>query len=233
MGTKTGDAQILEVCVESMAGVSVAARAGANRVEVCSTLSIGGVTPSRATVQMACKETLPVHVLIRARGGDFKYSPNEIRTMVDDIERFVGDGVDGLVIGALDSNNDLDAAALNRMIAVCGDVPLTLHRSFDVVRSRTEALEQAIELGFTRILTSGGASDVVAGLEILQGLFEQAGDRITIMPGGGVRPNNLQSILDVLSIKEIHSACSSRVGNDTDYDTVRSMMNILRTSKTL
>ncbi len=235
----------LEVCVDGVAGAAVAAESGADRIELCSALGIGGITPSLGAVRTALGMHIPVHVLVRPRGGGFRFSDAESGTMMEDIADFVAAGAAGLVIGALDSRDELDKNLLRRLLSACGDLPVTLHRAFDHVRNQGDALEQAIDLGFSRILTPGGQPDVMRGLASLCTLFEQAGNRITIMPGGGITPNNIPELLAALPLTEVHASCKRvirteassgiHIGSiddaaqlETCAATIRSMLTTLR-----
>lgn len=235
---------ILEVCVDGPVGVATAAACGADRVELCAGLNVGGITPSLGAVRLALRQDIPVHVLVRPRSGGFQYNATESQTMLEDISELVGAGVNGIVVGGLDSNNDLDSRLLSRLLSACGDLPVTLHRCFDYARNTGDALEQAIELGFSRILTSGRQPDVLQGRECLGKLFEQAGDRIIIIPGGGVTTVNLPRLLAELPLSEVHASCkrpvieseaseialgsiSDDIRFETCADTVRAIRNIL------
>lgn len=247
MGASVNAIVRLEVCVDGVAGAAVAAESGADRIELCSALGIGGITPSLGAVRTALTMNIPVHVLVRPRGGGFRYSDAETGTMMEDIADFVAAGAAGLVIGALDSKNELDEILLRRLLGACDELPVTLHRAFDYARHQGDAMEQAIDLGFSRILTSGGQSDVMRGLAALQPLFEQAADRITIMPGGGITPTNLPKLLAALPLTEVHASCKRTIRNkassedcpgllddgthvETCATTIRSILTTLRSA---
>lgn len=234
----------LEVCVVDVAGVNAATTGGADRLELCSALEIGGITPTRGFVSCAQQGTLPTYVLVRARGGDFVYSDVEIDIMLQDIAEFSEIGVNGFVIGALTTASELDLPNLRILMAACQDSEVTLHRAFDQVVDQEAALEEAVELGFDRILTSGGRSTVTEGLEQLALLNRKADGRIRIVPGGGISPANLATILDSLSPSEVHASCRSQtdlasdqgvrlgsLGNgstsSTEFAVVQAMANIL------
>jgi len=197
----------LEVCVVDMAGVIAATKGCADRLELCAALEIGGVTPTRGFVSRAQQGRLPTYVLIRARGGDFVYSSAEIDIMLQDISDFAEIGVDGFVIGALTTESELDLPTLQILIEACQGFEVTLHRAFDQVADQESALTQAIELGFDRLLTSGGQSTVIEGLEQLAALNRRADGRIRIVPGGGILPTNLPHVLTTLSPAEVHASC--------------------------
>lgn len=198
---------LFEVCVADIAGVKTAAEGGADRVELCAALEIGGITPSLGLVRAALEETLPVYVLIRPRGGDFVFSAAEVDVMLDDIVNYASAGVDGFAIGALTPERKIDIPTMTRLVEICGDRSVTLHRSFDHTRNPSEALEQAVDLGIERVLTSGGASSAIEGLEPLRKLATQAAGRILIMPGGGITPVNLEKLLDSFPATDVHASC--------------------------
>ncbi len=236
---------LLEVCVEDPIGAAIAAGSGADRIELCAALGVGGITPSLGAIRLALRQDIPVHVLVRPRAGGFHYNETESDTMLEDISTVIAAGASGMVLGALNANNDLDTRLLERLLRACGDLPVTLHRAFDCARNASDTLEQAVELGFSRILTSGGQPDVIQGLECLQQLFERAGDRITIVPGGGVTTVNLPRLLTALPLTEVHASCKRPLhvnkNNgialgafddgarfETCAETVRSMRNLLK-----
>ncbi|MDP3952153.1 copper homeostasis protein CutC [Microbacterium sp.] len=180
----------LELAVQDPAGVRVAREVGAARVELAQALALGGLTPSPATLELAREaagEDGPeIHVLIRPRAGGFRYDSDEIAVSVRDVERAIAEGADGVVIGALDSSGSLDLDAMARLRDAAGDACVTLHRAIDVTADPVSTLERAIELGLRRVLTSGGASTAMAGVDILRSLVAAADGRIEIMAGSGV-----------------------------------------------
>lgn len=219
---------ILEVCTGSLTSVLHAAEGGAQRVELCSGLDEGGLTPSIGLIQAALQvEGLKKHVLIRPRGGDFLYSEAEQDIIVDDIFAARRAGADGVVVGALTADGDVDVEACRRFMDAAqgeyvdfaeGDLdeayflpPLsvTFHRAFDLCRDAKAALETLITLGFDRILTSGQAATAEAGIPLLKELVEQAAGRITIMPGCGVNTTNAAEIVRATGASEIHASARS------------------------
>jgi len=205
---------MLEVCVEDIRGLRAAVEGGANRIELCAALPLGGITPSPALLRAGAGVPIPVHVLIRPRAGDFIYDAAEAEQMVADIREASVAGLAGVVIGASRSDGTLDAALLARLIRVAREagelrrkpVSLTLHRAFDLCPDQLAALEVAVSLGFDRILTSGGAPTVVGGRAALAELAKRARGRIIILAGSGIDPDNVGSIL-ALGIDEIHASC--------------------------
>lgn len=215
----------LEVCTGSITSVLHAAEGGAGRIELCSGLDEGGLTPSVGLIQAAIQVEGPKkNVLIRPRGGDFLYSETEQDIIVDDIFAARRAGVDGVVVGALTADGDVDQDACRRFIDAAkgeyvdfaeGDldeafflppVSVTFHRAFDLCRDPNAALETIIALGFDRILTSGQAATAEAGIPLLRELVERAGERIVIMPGCGVTPENAARILAETGATEFHAS---------------------------
>ena len=200
---------ILEICVDDVAGLEAAVRGGADRIELCAALSGGGVTPSAGFMQRAAAYGLPVSVMIRPRAGDFVFTRDEADVMKRDIDAARAAGLSGVVLGASLGDGSLDIPLLEELRRHADGLDLTLHRAIDVVPDMDEALEAAIALGFPRILTSGGARSALEGMETLARLSERAASRIVIMPGAGVRPQIVQTLLDRFPITEIHASCSA------------------------
>jgi copper homeostasis protein len=203
----------LEICVDTPDGLAAAIKGGADRIELCSALSIGGLTPSPGLMKIAAKAALPVYAMIRPREGDFVFSPGEMDQMRRDIDAAREAGLAGVVLGASQPRGKLDAEALFHLRHHAEGLGATLHRAFDLVPDFDDALETAISLGFERILTSGGARKALDALGGLKALVERAGDRISIMPGSGVRPENALQVLTETGAREIHASC--RTGRQT------------------
>ncbi len=199
----------IEICVDTAGCASAAAHAGADRIELCSALGLGGLTPSAGLMAAAAALPVPVRALIRPRDGDFRYDAADLAVMDDDITRAREAGLEGVVIGALTAENALDLTALERLAATAEGMGLTLHRAFDMCADPFDALEQAIALGFDHILTSGQALTVAEGIGRIAELTDRAGDRITIMPGGGVRPDGAADLLARSGVRAIHASCAS------------------------
>ncbi len=215
--------KILEVCVETIESVKAARCGGAQRIELCAVLSEGGVTPSAGLIE-AARRLGPekMHVLVRARGGDFVYTDDEVDCMVRDIEMCRELGVDGVVVGALTPQGDIDVEACRRMVEAARGMQVTFHRAFDRCNRPLEALEQIIELGCTRLLTSGQQESALQGTGLIRQLVEQAAGRIIIMPGAGVDENKAAGILAATGATEIHG--SIRTGLTTDPIKVKSLI---------
>lgn len=198
---------LLEVCVEDAAGLGAALRGGAGRIELCSALALGGLTPSPGLMQAAQNAGRPVMVMIRPRAGDFIWSSEDLRQMRGDIAAARAAGLAGVVLGASRPDGRLDEWLLSTLIAEAEGMDLTLHRCFDLTPDKSAALETAVQLGFSRILTSGGAKTALEGAETLARLMQQAGRRITILPGAGISPSSLPSLAH-LPLREVHASCS-------------------------
>ena len=221
---------VVEICVAALAGVGSAVEAGADRIELCAALAEGGITPSIGTVAAALRAAtrIGIQVLVRQRPGDFVYDEDEVQAMVDDIDSIrllpnpAGVAL-GFVVGALRADGRIDVDATRRLIAACGDAPVTFHKAFDQVPDRAEALERLAGLGVARVLTSAGAATALEGADALAELVAQAGDRVTILAGGGVRPSNAAEVVARSGVREVHLRAVQRVataaaGAPTAYD---------------
>lgn len=197
----------LEVCVDDVAGLAAAVEGGADRIELCSSLGQGGLTPSAGLMAEAARLPIPVIALIRPRGGGFVYTEAEERVMRRDIERAAELGLAGVAIGALTDGRDLDLALLQRLVAGAAGLQLTLHRAFDLVRDPAKALEQAVALGFHRILTSGGAPQAPAGAAQLAARVAQSRGRVGILAGSGIHADNVAALLAATGVTEVHGSC--------------------------
>jgi len=199
--------RLLEVCVDTVEGLQAALQGGADRVELCSSLATGGVTPSAGLMALAAQLPIPVIALIRPRPGGFVYGEAEARVMLRDIELAVELGCAGVALGALTDEGRLDLPLLHRLARRAQGLELTLHRAFDLVLDPIAALEAAVELGFHRILTSGGAPTAAAGAARLATLVEQSRGRIRILAGGGITPGNVNGLLASTKVHEVHASC--------------------------
>lgn len=205
---------ILEICAGSVESAVAARDGGAARIELCAALEIGGVTPSAGLIAEARKvEGLVLNVIIRPRGGDFLYDEHEVACMEQDIRTCKELGADGVVIGALTAEGDIDTAVCRRLIAAAGGMSVTFHRAFDMCRDARKALEELVDLGCHRVLTSGQAVTASAGTALLKELVEQAAGRIVIMPGCGVNSRNACEILKETGAVEIHASARRNVGS--------------------
>jgi copper homeostasis protein len=201
---------LVEGCVESLADAQAAARGGADRLELCADLAVGGTTPSAELIRaVKARVFIPVFVMARPRGGSFVYNAAEIDQSRRDIENVIDAGADGVVVGALTPSNDIDVPTLQGFVARAGQVPVTFHRAFDQVRDPARALETLIDAGVQRVLTAGGQGTALEGSATLKLLVDQAGDRIVIMAGGKVRGNNARELIERTGVPELHARCES------------------------
>ncbi len=198
---------IIEVCVDTQGGLEAAIQGGADRVELCAGLALGGLTPSAGFMAVAENCGVPVMAMIRPRAGDFVYSDSEAAQMEADISTACSIGLAGVVFGANLPDGRLDIGLLRRLRQAARGADCTLHRAFDLVPDMEAALETAIALGFSRILTSGGAMTSSEGAARIGALVRQARGRIAIMPGAGVTAANAPA-LAALGVREMHGSCS-------------------------
>jgi copper homeostasis protein len=213
---------ILEVCCADLQSVRAAIEGGAHRVELCQALELDGLTPSTEMMESAIGMGIPVQVLIRPRDGNFVYSKDEVLGMQRDIRQARQLGANGVVIGALKPDGNIDEETVRRLVGEAEGLSITFHRAFDVCAKPEEALEQIISLGCHRLLTSGQAPTAEQGIPLLRGLVEQSAGRIIIMPGAGVNPQNAHRILSETGACEIHG--SLRNGGYTDPELVRAIV---------
>lgn len=214
---------LLEACVGSYASAQAAWKGGADRLEVCANLIIGGTTPSREMVEQILRDVpTKANILIRPRFGDFLYDAMETEEMCRQIVAFRELGVNGVVIGALTCEGDLDLERMKRMMDCAGDVEVTLHRAFDMTRDPFQALEDAISLGCKTILTSGQQQTAQAGARLLEKLQKQAAGRITLMAGSGVKSGNIQALHVATGITAFHASGKQTLDSGMRYrkDTV-------------
>jgi copper homeostasis protein len=181
---------------------------GADRLELCDNLAVGGTTPSERLLR-AVKEQLPLPVfaMIRPRGGAFEYSHDELDQMRRDIERAKDCGADGLVIGILDRGQGVDLARTHELVTLAGGTPVTFHRAFDLVGDKLAALVALADVGVKRVLTSGGPATADEGLSILAQLVDHARDRIGVLAGGNVRAHNVRELMRRTAVREVHVRC--------------------------
>ena len=194
-----------EICANSVASCIAAQEGGADRVELCAGIPEGGTTPSYGMIKSA-RESIDIalNVIIRPRGGDFLYSKEELKEMLYDIQTARKLGADGLVFGCLTPEGKVDIEAMKPLMEAAGDTPVTFHRAFDHSSDPMQALEDIISLGCARILTSGCRPTALEGADLLSQLVETAGDRIIIMPGCGVKENNIAEIARLSGAREFH-----------------------------
>lgn len=232
----------MEVCCAGLEDVKTARWGGASRVELCSALEIGGVTPSPGLMAAAVREReqMKVMVLIRPRGGNFVYSREEVAVMEADIAAARAAGADGVVIGALTPSGEIDLPVIARLLAAAGDMEVTFHRAFDEVADPLASLDTLMECGIERVLTSGGEPTAWQGRSLLASLVEHSGGRIAIMPGSGVNARNIRLLRQATGAREFHSSCRGQAAESTpasrlfgenprqaDADVVREILSVL------
>lgn len=194
-----------EICANSAESCVAAQAGGAHRVELCASMPEGGTTPSFGEIKLARKLIdIRLHVIIRPRGGDFLYSPLELDIMEEDICMARQAGADGVVFGCLTPEGDLDMPSMKRLMKVSEGMPVTFHRAFDYVRKPNHVMEQLIDLGVNRILTSGQQPTAIQGAGLLAELVRQAAGRIVIMPGCGVNEWNIAELATCTGASEFH-----------------------------
>jgi copper homeostasis protein len=198
----------LEVCVDDAQGLAAAVKGGADRIELCSALSVGGLTPSLGLMQLAGRAAVPTYAMIRPRAGDFVFGETEIVLMEADIDAAGAAGLHGVVLGASLVDGRLDQATLERLRTRAGRLGCTLHRAFDLVPDLQAALETAVDLRFERILTSGGAPTAAEGVAAIEVLVRQSAGRLSIMPGSGVTFDTVGPLLSA-GVREVHASCSA------------------------
>lgn len=198
----------LEVCVDSAEGLAQAVAGGADRIELCAALAVGGLTPSSGLIGLAAQCGVPVVAMIRPRAGDFVWSDTEVEMMEAEIAAIRAAGLAGVVLGASLPDGRLDVPVLRRLVGAAQGMELVLHRAIDLTPDLGEALEEAVALGFHRILTSGGEVTAEAGAGRIAAMVLQSAGRIAVMPGSGVTPANAAK-LKGLGIAEIHASCSA------------------------
>jgi copper homeostasis protein len=196
---------LVEACVETAEAARQAQAAGAGRVELCSNLDVGGTTPDLALVAAVRQLlVLPLHVLIRPRGGDFRYAGDEIAGMLQDIAAVARLGADGVVIGALDAAARVDRTLTRELMEAAHPMAVTFHRAFDRARDPVEAAETLRELGLERVLTSGCAPSAEAGIPVLTELVRRSGASLTILAAGGIREHNARRLVEQTGVAELH-----------------------------
>ncbi|TPI34663.1 copper homeostasis protein CutC [Mesorhizobium sp. B3-2-1] len=209
---------LIEICVEGIDGLLAAQAAGADRVELCASLVEGGITPSLGTVRAALDQaTVPFHVMVRPRGGDFLYSETEYRSMLADVAALSELGVPGVVFGCLNADGTIDEKRMGELTEAAGSLSVTCHRAFDMTRDPAEALEALIRCKVGRVLTSGQRDTAIEGLPLLTELVRQAGERIIILGCGGLDLGNIAEVRGKTGLAEMHFAALKDVPSAMRY----------------
>jgi copper homeostasis protein len=196
----------LEVAVDSLERAAAADRAGAHRLELCANLDVGGLTPGIELIRLArAAVRIPIHVMVRLRRGGFVYSASEFDEMKQSIQTIAAENVQGIVTGILLPDSSVDTERTGKLVALASPMQVTFHRAFDETPDVAAALESVVLTGAHRILTSGGATNAQIGAQILQSLIDQARNRITILPGGGLHPGNIAEVARATCASELHT----------------------------
>jgi copper homeostasis protein len=207
-----------EICVDSPEGVIAARDGQADRVELCDNLYEGGTTPSIGAIKMARRVGgIKLHVIIRPRGGDFLYSDVEFETMRIDIEAARSARVDGIVIGLLTADGNIYKDRTRELLVLAQPMSVTFHRAFDVCRDPLAALEDLIEIGVDRVLTSGQQADAMSGAETIKRLIDAAGDRIVVMACGGIDETNAAQVVAATGVSELHFTAFDELPSEMDF----------------
>lgn len=222
------NARVLEVCANSYQSALAAQNGGAKRVELCDNLAEGGTTPSYSQIALSKKNlTIEIWPIIRPRGGDFLYSEIEYELMKEDIRICKSLNCDGIVTGILDANGDIDKERCAEIIDLASPMPVAFHRAFDMTNNMNKALEDLIELGIKRVLTSGGAPSAFEGAETLANLVKQANGRIHIMAGAGINKTNLNSLITQTGATQYHASSKVFVASKMHYKNTQTKMGTI------
>jgi len=200
----------LEICVDSVESAIAAERGGAQRVELCSDLLEGGITPSAGLLALVRQRIeIGLFVMIRPRGGDFYYTDAEFEVMEEDIRRAREGGADGIIVGVLDQQAHVDVERTRQLVELAGPLPVTFHRAIDMTPDPCAALKDVTETGAARVLTSGGAGKVTEGVSVVARMVAAAGERIRVVAGGGITPETIVRVVESTGASEFHASLRS------------------------
>lgn len=209
---------ILEICVDSVESAIAAETGGAQRVELCSDLVEGGITPSAGLIEMVRRNVdLEIFAMVRPRGGDSFYTCYEFDTMKHDVIQAKNLGVDGVVLGLLDIAGNVDVARTRELVELAAPMQVTFHRAFDMSADLEDSLERIVEAGAHRILTSGGRQSVAEGAECVAGLIQRARGRVRIMAGGSIRQENIEKIASLTGATEFHCSLRTQIESPMSF----------------
>ncbi len=221
---------ILEVCIDSVESALAAQEGGAGRVELCANLDVGGTTPDEDMVRsVRGKISIPLHMMIRPRGGDFCYSDGEFETMHHETETAKTLGVDGVVFGILDSGGNIDVGRSGQLLELARPMSVTFHRAFDECSDLFRGMDDLRTLGIDRVLTSGGKGEILDNARLMRDLASRSNGTVKIMAGGGVNFENISDLLRLAGVDEVHtlSAVLGQGVKVVDADKVRKMVRLL------
>jgi copper homeostasis protein len=226
-------AVLLEICAQSYVSAIVAQTGKADRIELCSAVELGGLTPSLSLIRAVQRDlTIPICVLVRPRGGDFVYTNEEFDIIKNDVIWCRDNGVDAVVVGCLDKNNELDESKMKELARLAYPLDIVCHRAFDRTPSPSLSLEKLINWGYTRVLTSGGAQNAVEGTPELARLVKQAEGRIEILACGTVRSENVVALVQKTGAQQVHSSANrfyaEKDCSESDVEEVKKIVQCLK-----
>lgn len=215
----------LEVCIDSVASAQIAEAGGAHRVELCDNLVEGGTTPSWGMIETVCRHTrLDVMVMVRPRGGDFLYDELEFETMAENVQHFRKLNIRGIVLGLLTADGHIDVPRTRQLVELAGPLEVTFHRAFDMAFEPIQALDDLLQTGIHRLLTSGQEATAYEGRALIRQLVERAGDKMSIMPGGGVNEENISDLIAQTGVTECHVSARHNIASGMKFTNPRVYM---------
>jgi copper homeostasis protein len=227
---------LLEICAQSYTSALIAQAAKADRIELCAALEVGGLTPSLSLLLAVRRDlTIPICVLIRPRAGDFVYTDAEFEIIKNDVIWCRDNGMDGVVVGCLDEQNELDASKMKQLARLAYPMDVVCHKAFDRTPTPSVSLKKLMDWGYDRVLTSGGAKNVVEGQAVLKALVEQAAGQMEILAGGSVRADNVVELVTTTGVTQVHSSANQfyedKNCSETDVEEVKRIVERLKAVK--
>jgi copper homeostasis protein len=224
---------LLEICAQSYVSAMVAQTAKADRIELCSAVELGGLTPSLSLILAVKRDlTIPICVLVRPRAGDFVYTDEEFDIIKNDVIWCRDNGIDGVVVGCLDENNELDAPKMKELARLAYPMEVVCHKAFDRTPTPSVSLDKLISWGYDRVLTSGGAKNVIEGKAELARLVKQSAGRIEILAGGTVRSENVIELVQNTGVQQVHSSANrfyaEKNCSESDLEEVKKIVECLK-----